>query len=175
MLTDVGAVMIFRCRGTGTAPSTRRSCRRATSRLAGFNERIISLYAPGMTARDIQAHLRDLYRVEVSPDLISRVTDAVDDEVRNGNRPLDRVYPVVWVDGLIFKVRDEGGANRRGLSGDGHRLRRPQGGPGHLGRPHHRGSAKFWLTGVERDEEPGRGRCVMVCCDGLTGLPDAMP
>lgn len=82
---------------------------KGTSRLDGFNERIISLYASGMTVRDIQAHLLDLYQVEVSPDLISRVTDAVHSEVKEWqSRPLDRVYPVVWVDGLVCKVRDEG-------------------------------------------------------------------
>ena len=65
-------------------------------RLEGFDDRIVSLYARGMTVRDIQAHLEELYGVEVSPDLISRVTDAVLDEVREWqNRPLDAVYPVV--------------------------------------------------------------------------------
>ena len=68
-------------------------------RLDGFDERILSLYARGMTVREIQSHLHELYRVEVSPDLISRVTDAVLEEVREWqNRPLDAVYPVVFFD-----------------------------------------------------------------------------
>ncbi len=75
----------------------------------GFDEKILSLYARGMTVREIQGHLAELYGVEVSPDLISRVTDAVLDEVREWqNRPLDPVYPVVFFDALRVKIRDEG-------------------------------------------------------------------
>jgi putative transposase len=71
------------------------------TRLDGFDDNIISLYARGMTVREIQGHLRELYAVDVSPDLISRVTDAVLDEVREWqNRPLDAVYPVVFFDAL---------------------------------------------------------------------------
>ena len=71
--------------------------------------RIVSLYARGMTVREIQGHLKELYGVEVSPDLISRVTDAVLEEVREWqNRPLDQVYPVVFFDALRVKIRDEG-------------------------------------------------------------------
>lgn len=78
-------------------------------RLDGFDDRILSLYARGMTVREIQGHLRELYGVAVSPDLISRVTDAVLDEVREWqNRPLDAVYPVVFFDALRVKIRDEG-------------------------------------------------------------------
>jgi putative transposase len=109
------------------------------TRLDGFDDRIISLYARGMTVRDIQRHLHELYRVEVSPDLISRVTDAVLDEVKEWqNRPLDPVYPVVFLDALRVKIRDEGIVRseplrrhwfkpngERRLSGAGARLRRP--------------------------------------------------
>jgi transposase-like protein len=78
-------------------------------RLDGFDDRIVSLYARGMTVREIQGHLQELYGVEVSPDLISRVTDAVLEEVRTWqNRPLDAVYPVVFFDALRVKIRDEG-------------------------------------------------------------------
>src|SRR5712672_3729127 len=81
---------------------------KAQTRLDGFDDKIISLYARGMTVREIQGHLRELYAVEVSPDLISRVTDAVLDEVRDWqNRPLDTVYPVVFFDALRVKIRDE--------------------------------------------------------------------
>ena len=75
----------------------------------GFDDKILSLYARGMTVREIQGHLAELYGTEVSPDLISRVTDAVLDEVREWqNRPLDPVYPVVFFDALRVKIRDEG-------------------------------------------------------------------
>ena len=78
-------------------------------RLDGFDDRILSLYARGMTVREIRGHLQELYGVEVSPDLISRVTDAVLEEVRDWqNRPLDAVYPVVFFDALRVKIRDEG-------------------------------------------------------------------
>jgi putative transposase len=78
------------------------------TRLDGFDDKIISLYARGMTVREIQGHLGELYAVDVSPDLISRVTDAVLDEVREWqNRPLDAVYPVVFFDALRVKIRDE--------------------------------------------------------------------
>ena len=99
------------------------------TRLDGFDDRIISLYARGITVREIQGHLQELYGVEVSPDLISRVTDAVLEEVREWQtRPLDPVYPVVFFDALRVKIRDEGlvrnkavyvalGAQRRGREG----------------------------------------------------------
>src|ERR1700757_46080 len=79
------------------------------TRIEGFDDRIISLYARGLTVREIQAHLHELYSVEVSPDLISRVTDAVLDEVREWqNRPLDPLYPVIFFDALRVKIRDDG-------------------------------------------------------------------
>ena len=78
-------------------------------RLDGFDAKIISLYARGLTVREIQGHLQEFYGVEVSPDLISRVTDAVLEEVRDWqSRPLDPVYPVVFFDALRIKIRDEG-------------------------------------------------------------------
>jgi len=79
------------------------------TRFDGFDEKILSLYARGMTVREIQGHLAELYGTDVSPDLISRVTDAVLDEVREWQtRPLDPVYPVVFFDALRVKIRDEG-------------------------------------------------------------------
>ena len=77
--------------------------------LEGFDDRIVSLYARGMTVREIRGHLEEIYGVAVSPDLISRVTDAVLKEVREWqNRPLDPVYPVVFFDALRVKICDEG-------------------------------------------------------------------
>jgi putative transposase len=81
-------------------------------RFHGFDEKIVAMYARGMSVRDIQAHLRELYGVEVGHDLISRVTDAVLDDVREWQaRPLEDVYPILFLDALILKVRD-GGAVR---------------------------------------------------------------
>ena len=84
-------------------------------RLDRFDDRIVSLYARGMTVREIRSHLEELYGVAVSPDLISRVTDAVLEEVREWqNRPLDPVYPVVFFDALRVKIRDEGLVRNKG-------------------------------------------------------------
>jgi putative transposase len=81
--------------------------RKGQTRLEGFNVRIIALYASGMSTRDIRAHLREMYQVEVSADLISRVTDAMVEElVEWQSRPLDSVYPVVFVDALMVKSCD---------------------------------------------------------------------
>ena len=78
-------------------------------RLPGFDAKIISMYARGMTNREIQGHLRDLYGIDVSPDLISAVTDAVLDEVTEWqNRPLEALYPLIFFDAIRVKVRDEG-------------------------------------------------------------------
>jgi putative transposase len=79
------------------------------TRFEGFDDKILSLYARGMTVREIQGHLTEIYGIDVSPDLISRVTDAVLDEVREWqSRPLDLVYPIVFFDALRVKIRDEG-------------------------------------------------------------------
>ncbi len=78
-------------------------------RFDGFDDKIISMYARGMSVREIRGHLEELYGVEVSPDLISRVTDEVMDEVREWQtRPLDEVYPIIIFDALRVKIRDEG-------------------------------------------------------------------
>jgi putative transposase len=83
--------------------------KKGQTRFDGFDDKIISMYARGMTVRNIQAHLKELYAVDVSPDLISQVTDAVVQEVREWqNRPLDPVYPIVIFDALRVKIRDEG-------------------------------------------------------------------
>jgi putative transposase len=104
VLTDIGAVdrTVPRDRSGTFEP---RIVRKGQTRLEGFNERIIALYARGMTTRDIRAHLWEIYGVEVSPDLISRVTDAVVDELAEWQaRPLDPVYPVVFIDALMVKI-----------------------------------------------------------------------
>jgi Transposase, Mutator family len=105
VLTDVGAVdlAVPRDRNGSFEPQI---VRKGQTRLEGFNERIIALYARGMTTRDIRAHLREIYGVEVSPDLISRVTDAVVDELAEWQaRPLDAIYPVIFIGALMVKIR----------------------------------------------------------------------
>jgi putative transposase len=105
VLTDIGAVdLAVPLDRAGTFEP--QIVRKGQTRLDGFNERIIALYARGMTTRDIRAHLREMYGVEVSPDLISRVTDAVVEELHEWQgRPLDHVYPVVFTDALMVKIR----------------------------------------------------------------------
>jgi putative transposase len=101
LLTDVGAVdlVVPRDRNGSFDP---KIVRKGQTRLEGFNDRIIALYARGMTTRDIRAHLREMYQVEVSADLISRVTDAVVEELAEWqSRPLDSVYPVIFIDALV--------------------------------------------------------------------------
>jgi putative transposase len=101
VLTNVGAVdlAVPRDRNGTFEPQI---VHKGQTRLKGFNERIIALYARGMTTRDIRAHLREMYGVEMSPDLISRVTNGVLEELREWQaRPLDAVYPVVFIDALV--------------------------------------------------------------------------
>src|SRR6185312_14199782 len=125
--------------------------------------------------RDIRAHLREMYDVEVSPDLISRVTDAVVDELQEWqSRPLDRVYPVVFIDALMVKIRDGVVANRPvylaiGIDCDGAK--------NVLGLwvgPATGESSKFWMSVLAELKSRGVGDVCIVCCDGLTGLPDAI-
>jgi hypothetical protein len=126
LLTDVGAVdlAVPRDRNGSFEPQI---VRKGQTRLDGFNERIIALYARGMTVRDIRAHLREMYDVEVSPDLISRVTDGVVEELQEWqSRPLDAVYPVVFTGALMVKIRDGVVTNRAvylaiGIDCDGHK------------------------------------------------------
>jgi putative transposase len=85
-------------------------------RFAGFNDKILSSYARGMTTRDIQGHLREIYGVEVSPSLISEVTDAVLEEVKAWQmRPLEPLYPILFLDALMVKMRHEGQVESRAV------------------------------------------------------------
>lgn len=144
------------------------------SRLKGFDERIISLYARGMTVREIQQHLAELYGTEVSPDLISRVTDTVVEEVRAWQgRPLRPIWPVVWLDAMVVKVRHQGSVQNRsaylaiGLGVDGHKevlglwLEGAEG-------------AKFWMKVCSELKNRGVEDVLIACCDGLKGFPDAI-
>jgi putative transposase len=85
-------------------------------RLPGFDEKIVSMYARGMSTREIQGHLRELYGLDVSPDLVSAVTDAVLDEVAEWqNRPLEALYPLIFFDAIRIKVRDEGSVRNKAV------------------------------------------------------------
>jgi putative transposase len=144
-------------------------------RLAGFDEAVISLYAKGMTTGDIANHLADVYGTEVSRDLVSRVTDAVVEDMATWqSRPLDSIYPVVLIDAIVLKIRDGQVANRPvyvalGITIDGERdvlglWVGPSGGEG----------AKQWMTMLTELRNRGILDVCIVCCDGLKGLPDAI-
>jgi putative transposase len=174
VLTDVGAVdlAVPRDRNGTFEPQI---VRKGQTRLEGFNERIIALYARGMTTRDIRAHLREIYGVEVSPDLISRVTDAVIDELAEWQaRPLDRVYPVVFVDALMVKIRDGVVTNRAVYVAIGIDCEGVKQVLGLWVGPTTGESAKFWLSVLSELKGRGVADVCIVCCDGLTGLPDAI-
>jgi len=141
------------------------------TRLDRFDDRIVSLYARGLSVREIQAHLQELYGVEVSPDLISRVTDAVLEEVREWqNRPLDPVYPVIFFDALRVKIRDEGLVRNKAvyvalaLNAAGEKevlglwIEQTEG-------------AKFWLKVMNELKTRGVGDVLIAVVNGLKSLP----
>ena len=143
-------------------------------RLPLFNEQIISLYSRGMTTRDIQAHLNEIYGVDVSPELISRVTDAVHDDVRAWRtRPLERTYPIVYLDALRVNSRQNGKNENKalylalGINMDGKKevlgfyLNETEG-------------AKFWMSVLTDLKNRGIEDIFIACMDGLTGFPDAV-
>ena len=148
---------------------------KGTTRLAKFNENIVHLYARGMSTRDIRRELGRMYGVEVSPALVSRVTDGILDELSEWqNRPLDAVYPIVYIDALVVKVRTDGTViNRAAYLAVGVDVE---------GRKHVLGvwlgdgdeGAKFWLTVLTELRHRGLDDVLIVCCDGLKGLPDAI-
>jgi transposase-like protein len=140
------------------------------TRLEGFDDRIVSLYARGLSVREIQGHLQELYGVEVSPDLISRVTDAVLEDVRAWqNRPLDPVYPVIFFDALRVKIRDEGLVRNKAvyvalaLNNEGEKevpglwIEQTEG-------------AKFWLKVMNELKTRGVNDVLIAVVDGLKGF-----
>ena len=143
-------------------------------RFPGFDEKIISMYARGMSVREIVGHLRDLYGVDVSPELISAVTDAVLDEVATWQaRPLEPVYPLVFFDALRVKIRDEGLVRNKavhialGVRADGTKeilglwLEQNEG-------------AKFWLRVMNEMKTRGVEDILIAVVDGLKGFPEAI-
>lgn len=143
-------------------------------RLPGFEEKIIALYARGLTVRDIQSMLQDQYRIEVSPDFISGVTSAVQAEVTQWqNRPLERSYPLVFLDALRVRIRDEGTVRNKAVylalavSADGTRevlgiwIEQNEG-------------AKFWLKVMNELRNRGVEDILIAVTDGLKGFPEAI-
>jgi putative transposase len=143
-------------------------------RFPGFDDRIVSMYARGMSTREIQGHLRELYGIEVSPDLVSAVTDAVLDEVADWqNRPLEALYPLVFLDALRVKVRDEGTVRNKavyvalGVRQDGTKevlglwIEQTEG-------------AKFWLRVMNELKDRGVQDILIAVVDGLKGFPEAI-
>ena len=144
------------------------------TRFDGFDDKIISLYARGMTVREIQGHLAELYGTEVSPDLISKVTDAVLDEVRDWqNRPLDPVYPVVFFDALRVKIRDEGTVKNKAIYVA--LALNPSGEKDVLGLwIEQTEGAKFWLKVMNDLKVRGLNDILIAVVDGLKGFPEAI-
>lgn len=143
-------------------------------RFPGFDEKIVSMYARGMSVREIAGHLRDLYGIDASPDLISAVTDAVLEEVAVWQaRPLEPVYPLVFFDALRVKVRDEGLVRNKavhialGVRADGTKeilglwLEQNEG-------------AKFWLRVMNELRNRGVEDVLLAVVDGLKGFPEAI-
>lgn len=144
------------------------------TRWTGFDDKILSLYARGMTVREIQGHLEEMYGTEVSPALISSVTDAVIDEVKAWQvRPLDDIYPIVYLDCIHVKVRDAGAVRVKAvylalginLAGEkellGIWIAQTEG-------------AKFWLQVVTELKNRGVADIFIACVDGLKGFPEAI-
>lgn len=148
--------------------------RKRQRRLEGFDEKVLALYARGLSTRDIQDQLEELYGVEVSPALISNVTDAVLEDVRAWQaRPLSAVYPILYFDALFVKTRQEGPVTSRaiylalGINLEGEKellglwVAQTEG-------------AKFWMTVFNELKSRGVRDCFIACVDGLKGLPEAI-
>ncbi len=143
-------------------------------RLSNINSVVLSLYSRGMTTRDIEAHLEEVYGAKVSRELISNITEVVVDEIKAWqSRPLDEVYPILYIDGLRLRIKDNGVVTTKvaylaiGVDVDG--------------RKHALGcwiqdteGAKFWQKVVIDLRNRGVHDILIACCDGLTGLPDAI-
>src|SRR5487761_1436650 len=148
--------------------------RKRQRRFVGFDDKILALYSRGLSTRDISAHLEEIYGVNVGRDLISRVTDGVMDDVRDwAKRPLEDIYPIVFLDCMVLKIREGGTVQRRALylalgvtlEGDrdvlGMWFQETEG-------------AKFWMQVLSDLKQRGVQDILIACVDGLTGFPDAI-
>jgi putative transposase len=171
--TDLGPVEVRTPRDRAGTFEPRLVSKRQT-RLAGLDDRVLDLYAGGMSVRDIASHLQGLYGVEIGRDTISRVTDAVLEDVEAWrSRPLERVYPIVYFDAMQVKVREDRSVRTRacylavGVTVDGDRealgiwWQETEG-------------AKFWLAVLNDLHRRGVQDVLIACVDGLTGFPDAI-
>ncbi|MEP1123579.1 MAG: IS256 family transposase [Ilumatobacter sp.] len=173
VITEIGPVNIDvpRDRDSSFEPATVKKRQR---RLNGVDSMVISLTAKGLTTGEVQAHLAETYGTDVSRETISKITDRVlDDLVEWQNRPLDRVYPVIFIDAIVVKIRDGQVANRPvytaiGVTVDGQRdilgLWIGTGGEG----------AKYWLQVLTEIKNRGVDDACIVVCDGLKGLPESI-
>jgi putative transposase len=144
------------------------------TRWTGFDDKILSMYARGMTTREIQGHLEEMYKVQVSPALISQVTDDVMEEVKAWqSRPLEPLYPIVYLDALYVKMRHEGRVENRavyvviGVSMEGHKEVLGLWTSANEG-------AKFWLSILTELKVRGVKDILIACVDGLKGFPQAI-
>jgi putative transposase len=148
--------------------------RKRQRRFQGFDEKILALYSRGLSTRDISAHLEEIYGVNVGRDLISRVTDGVMDDVREwAKRPLEDIYPIVFLDCMVLKIREGGTVQRRalylalGVTLDGDRdvlgmwFQESEG-------------AKFWMQVLQDLKTRGVSDILICCVDGLKGFPEAI-
>ncbi len=140
---------------------------------SGFDDKILSMYARGMSVRDIQGHLKEIYGVDVSPELVSRATDAIVDELKIWReRPLEPVYMIIYIDGLVVKTREKGRVENRtvynvvGVGADGRKdvlglwMEATEG-------------AKYWLAILEELKQRGVRDIFILCADGLSGIAQA--
>jgi putative transposase len=143
-------------------------------RLPGFDDKVIALYARGLTTREIQSHLLELYGVEVSPTLISAVTDAVLEDVKAWqSRPLEPMYPIVYLDALHVKLRSEGQVQNHAVYLALAITREGQKELLGLWVGEAEG-AKFWLRVLTELKERGLEDILVACVDGLAGFPEAI-
>ena len=173
VITDQGPVRVRSPRDRKGTFEPKIVAKRQT-RWVGFDEKVIALYARGLTVREIQGHLAEIYGTEVSPELVSKITDAVLEDVKAWqNRPLEALYAVVYLDALVVKIRD-GQAVRNhacylaiGVNLDGERevlgiwFQRSEG-------------AKFWLQVLTELKQRGVADVLVACIDGLTGFLEAI-
>lgn len=173
VLTEIGPVEIAvpRDRDASFEPTLVKKRQR---RLSGIDEIVLSLSARGLTTGEIAAHFDEVYGAQVSKDTISRITDKVLGEMNEwAQRPLDAVYPVMFIDAIHLKVRDGQVTNRAfdvavGVTVDGHRdILGIWAGDGAEG-------AKYWLAALTELKNQGVGDVCIVVCDGLKGLPEAI-